>query len=73
MTLDIDEGQRQLILMALAHLSIERPGFDYALNLIAIKIDNVLEDRAVLYDEFRKLRDSNLMLDATDLKAAMTC
>jgi hypothetical protein len=71
MILDIEEGQRQLILMALAHLSIERPGFDWALNQIAVKMDNISKDRAILYDEFRELRSSNLLLDATDLRASM--
>lgn len=56
MTFEIDEGQRQLLLMALAHLSVERPGFDYALNVIAVRVDNVQDGRAVMYDEFRALK-----------------
>jgi hypothetical protein len=53
MTVEIDDAQRQLILLALAHLSIERPGFD--LNTIALLFDNSLDGRAQLYDEFRRL------------------
>jgi hypothetical protein len=56
--LRIDEGERQMILLALAHLSNERPGWDDALNRIASRIDN--EDskhpgRAEMYDEFKRL------------------
>jgi len=62
---DLEEGDRQLVLMALAHLSLERPGWDYALNLIAMKMDNIdraqgaepaREPRAKLYDTFRELK-----------------
>lgn len=54
------EGDRQLILMALAHLAVERPGFDYALNLIAMRFDNIEKDRAVLYDRFKVLHKETL-------------
>lgn len=47
-----EDGDRQLVLMALAHLAVERPGFDYALNKIAMNIDNVVDGRAKLYDQF---------------------
>ncbi len=53
--LDLEEGDRQLVLMALAHLSLSHPGFDYALNLVAQRIDNVEAGRAKLYDDFRRL------------------
>jgi hypothetical protein len=56
MKLDIDEGERQLILLALAVLSLDNPGFDYALNEIAKKMDNVENDRAQMYDQFRVVR-----------------
>lgn len=56
--LDMDESQRQMILMALAHLSIERPGWDDALNRIALQIDNPIGGRlrGEMYDEFRTLK-----------------
>jgi len=50
---ELDEGDRQLILLALAELSISRPGFDAALNSVAIQFDQVEKGRAVMYDKFR--------------------
>ncbi len=58
-TLELDEGQRQLVLLALAVLSLESPGFDYALNEVAVKIDNVEKDRALMYDQFRAFRKNH--------------
>jgi len=55
-TLDLDEGERQALLMALAHLAVERQGWDDMLNRVAVRIDNVLDGRAAMYDEFRSLR-----------------
>lgn len=64
MQIEIDEAERQLILSALALESIKKPGFDDALNRIALKMDNRVKsidsvegdrDRAELYDRFRKL------------------
>lgn len=56
-TLELDESDRQLVLMALANLSLAAPGFDMALNLIAKNIDNVTaEGRAELYDALRRYR-----------------
>lgn len=37
----IGEGERQMVLMALAHLAVERPGWDYALTEIAKKMDTL--------------------------------
>jgi hypothetical protein len=51
--LELEEGERQMLVMALAHLSVERPGWDDALNRIAVRIDNMKDGRAVMYDEFR--------------------
>jgi hypothetical protein len=57
--LELDEGDRQLVLMALAHLSVERPGWDDALQRIAIRIDNTNPDgRPRMYDEFRLLHQN---------------
>lgn len=44
-----------MVLMALAHLAVERRGWDDALNRIAVRIDNVKDGRAVMYDDFRAL------------------
>lgn len=40
MTIDLDENQRQMTVLALAHLALERPGWDRALREIAAKLDN---------------------------------
>jgi hypothetical protein len=54
--LAIDEADRQMVLMALAHLAVERPGWDYALSRIAIRVDNKTRTgRPELYDEFREM------------------
>lgn len=54
-TITLKEGQRQAVLLALAKLSIERPGWDYMLNQIAMKMDNKVNDRGELYDKFRQI------------------
>lgn len=55
MIVTIDEEQRQLILLALAYLALQRPGFDYALSEIALLMDNKVGDRPELYDAFKSL------------------
>jgi hypothetical protein len=60
-----DEGDRQMAILALAHLSVERPGWDDALNRLASRIDNVQhEGRAIMYDEFRRLHRGHLQAQA---------
>lgn len=63
--LELPEEDRQMVLLALAVLSLESPGFDHALNEIAKRIDNVEKrvdsvegdrDRALTYDAFRETR-----------------
>jgi ribosomal protein S27AE len=44
-----------MLLMAIAQLAVRRPGWDYALNALAIRFDNVEAGRAVLYDRFKYL------------------
>ncbi len=46
--IEIDESQRQLIMLALAKLCDERPGWDYALAATAMQFPNGY----VLYKEF---------------------
>lgn len=43
-TITIDESQRQAILLAIAHLGISRPGWDYMLTQIALQMDNKRPD-----------------------------
>jgi hypothetical protein len=61
--LPVTEEDRQLVLMALAHLAVARPGFDDALATIARRIDNHSPDpdrRPELYDEFKRLHAESL-------------
>lgn len=53
--LPLDESERQVVLLALAHLANERPGWDDMLNRIALRIDNERDSRAVMYNEFKSL------------------
>lgn len=64
-TITLEEGQRQLVLMALAHLSLEKPGFDWALNEIAKKLDNIKDGRAETYDAFRNLTTAEIINEDT--------
>jgi hypothetical protein len=57
-TVTISEEERQATLLALAHLSVERPGWDSFLNQIACRLDNVKDKRAQMYDEFRQLHQA---------------
>lgn len=54
----IEEEERQMILLALAELSLARPGWEDALERIAKKMDNVVGDgpgHAELFHFFRGL------------------
>jgi hypothetical protein len=54
--IQIDEGQRQMMLLALAKLSIERPGWLTAIEELALKMDNRTADgKPELLHEFRRL------------------
>lgn len=52
----LGEADRQMVLLALAHLSVERPGWEPALHTLALQIDNQSEGRALMFDEFRRLK-----------------
>jgi hypothetical protein len=56
------EEERQMLLLALAKLSIERPGWDNALNRFALKHDDG-DERAVMYDQFREMHKSAMTPD----------
>jgi hypothetical protein len=51
--LELSEEERQMLLMALAHLAIERPRWNSALSGIALRVDNQVP---ALYEEFKRLR-----------------
>jgi hypothetical protein len=56
-SLALEEGDRQIVLLALAVLSLANPGFDQTLNALALRIDNADEHgRARMYDVLRRLR-----------------
>jgi hypothetical protein len=53
-TITITESQRQLILLALAKLSLARPGWHYATQETALLMDTKLDDgRAQRFEAFR--------------------
>lgn len=49
MTVDIEEDDRQMILLALAWLSLDRPGFDDCLSSIAADLWGL-----EMYEDFKK-------------------
>lgn len=54
-TITIDESQRQMTLLALAILALQRPGWNMALNEIAQKMDNVAPDGTCqMFEDFKK-------------------
>jgi hypothetical protein len=56
-TLKIDEGERQMLLLAMAELALSRPGFDQMLSRIAKRIDNAepTGHRPQLYSELKRV------------------
>lgn len=62
MTLEVTEEERQMTLLALACLSLDRPGWDDALNKLACKMDRVSKGRAVVYDRLREYRPMRVVL-----------
>lgn len=58
------EEERQMMLMALAHLAVERPGWDDALNRLALKLDIAVTGKAKMYEGFKDLRTDTLHLAA---------
>ncbi len=60
-TITIDEGQRQMVLLALAHLAVERPGWDMATSEVALMIDNTTEGgRPQLFDDFKRIHSGTV-------------
>lgn len=54
----ITEEQRQATVMALAHLAVERPGWDHMLKEIASQMDN---EGCPMYEEFKRLHADNVV------------
>ena len=59
-TVTIDESQRQALLLALAQLSLDRPGFDYMLWELAQKWELGLPREKSMYERFRKLHEDRI-------------
>lgn len=54
----LDHCQSDMVLMALAHLSVERPGWDYALRQVAAMLDEKLSDgRLRMFEDFKRMHD----------------
>jgi hypothetical protein len=64
--IEIEEGDRQLILLALAVLGLQRPGFDHALRAIARQLPDARAEE--MYDAFRASNDDQDL--ARELAAA---
>ena len=62
-TVTFDESERQAMLLALAALAVERPGWDYMLNLIALKMDRNIGGQAYMYTVLKDIRLRRLVPD----------
>jgi hypothetical protein len=61
-TITLTEDQRQTVILALANLSMERPGWCMMLEEIALLMDNKLEDgRPQMFEDFRRIWTSPLV------------
>jgi hypothetical protein len=71
-TIVLDESQRQAVLLALAHLALERPGWDYMLSIIAGKMDNQTpEGRPAMYEEFKRMHRPGQFHSPSDVPAGL--
>jgi hypothetical protein len=61
-TLNFEEGERGAVIMALAHLAVERPGWDDMLSRIAARVDNCASGRPEMYEEFKRMCDPRNIL-----------
>jgi hypothetical protein len=59
-SVSLTEEDRLLVLLALATFSHESPGFDVALNRVALSIDEPVKGRGRLYESFRELQAARL-------------
>jgi hypothetical protein len=59
-TVTIDEGERQMLLLALAKLSIERPGWHWTLGELAAKFSTAptIEDGRAMFEQFRAIQST---------------
>jgi hypothetical protein len=65
-TITLEESQRQAILLAMAHLALARPGWDYMLTEIALGMDNKRPDgKPQMFTEFKTIETQNRAADKT--------
>lgn len=62
-TVTLDESERQAIILALAHVAVDRPGWDYMLNEIALKMDRDIEGRAMMFETLKAIKQRYLVPD----------
>jgi hypothetical protein len=66
-TLTLDESQRQFVLLALAHLAIERPGWDDMISVVVAEMDTALPNgRFQMYEEFKRTHDPRRVNEPSD-------
>ena len=58
MNIDLEEGDRQMILLAIAELALSRPGWDYALGEIAEQLQG-----EEMFAEFKRLNADRVMAE----------
>ena len=62
MIIELNESDRQAVILALANLAVERPGWNYMLTRIALKMDNDRGGKPQMYEEFKKTHAANKLI-----------
>lgn len=60
--LTLDEMERQMILLAIAELALSRPGWDYSLQLIAVRLQG-----AAMFDAFKRANADRVKAERSPL------
>jgi hypothetical protein len=60
-TVTVDDGERQMLLLALAKLSIERPGWKWTLGELAAAFSTApnIEDGREMFERFRAIHEAS--------------
>lgn len=70
-TITVDESQRQAVLLALAHLAVERPGWNAMLTEIAAKMDNMKPNGDLqMFSVFKETCDRKAQADKVNTPLA---
>ncbi len=59
-TVEFEEDQRQAVILALAHLAVERPGWFYYMTSIALKLDESKDGVPVMFNELYQMRKKEM-------------